>query len=170
VGICGSGIVDVLAAMKRLDIVEVNGRMSRCSEYVLVEAARTGTGRDITVTRRDVREIQLVKASIATGTAFLLEELETDQASVEKLHVAGAFGNYLDVDNAVYIGLLPTLPRDRFAAIGDGALKGAFLCLTGGEKAFDRASALARGTAHIELAVRPGFQDRFLASLDLTSR
>lgn len=170
VGICGSGIVDVLAAMKRLGIVETNGKMSRFSEYVLVPASRTGTGRDITVTRRDIREIQLVKASIATGAMFLLEELEAEQSSLEKMYVAGAFGNYLDIDNAVYIGLLPDLARDRFASIGDGALKGAFMCLTGGEKTVEQASALARGTTHLELAGRPGFQDRFLSSLELTSR
>jgi len=167
VGICGSGMVDVTAALRKLGVVDAGGRMREYAEYLLVEASRSGTGADITITRKDIREIQLVKASIATGVTFLLEELGVEHGSLERFYVCGAFGNYLDVENAIRIGLLPNLPLERFVAMGDGALKGAFICLTEGKPAFEVAKSVARGTVRIELAGRPDFQDRFLGNLDL---
>jgi uncharacterized 2Fe-2S/4Fe-4S cluster protein (DUF4445 family) len=166
-GICGSGIVDVIAALRRLGEIDARGRMPGQAEYVVVEAARSGTGRDITVTRHDVREIQLVKASIATGLTFLLERYGLGFEQVEKFYVAGAFGNYLDLANARFIGLLPDLPPDRFEPVGDAALKGAYICLTGGAPALERARRIAFETEHLELAGRPEFQKRFIESLRL---
>lgn len=167
VGICGSGIVDAVAALRRIGVVETSGRMRDCEEYVLVEAASSGNGRDITITRKDIREIQLVKASIATGMMFLQERFGIERGLLSRLFIAGAFGNYLDVENARYIGLLPDLPAGRFEPIGDAALKGACLCLIEGAPALMRAREIAYGTEHLELATRPEFQKRFIANLDL---
>ena len=86
---------------------------------------------------------------------------------VQKLYVAGAFGNYLDIANARYIGLLPDLPPDRFSPIGDAALKGALTCLVEGSPASKTARAIAYGTEHLELANKPDFQKRFLRSMNL---
>ncbi len=169
VGICGSGIVDAVAALRRVGAVEPSGRMPGRQEYVLVPAARSGTGRDITVTRKDIREIQLVKASIATGMMFLLERFGLDCGCLARLFIAGAFGNYMDIGNARYIGLLPDLPAERFEPIGDGALSGAYICLVGGSAARERARSMAFGTEHLVLATRPDFQGRFLDNLDLDS-
>lgn len=166
-GICGSGIVDVIAALRKLDVIDEQGRMREHAEFVLVGAADSGTGRAITITRQDIREIQLVKASIATGLMFLLERFGLGFEQVEKFYVAGAFGNYLDLANARVIGLLPDLPPDRFEPIGDAALKGAYICLTGGAPALERAREIAFETEHLELAGRPEFQKTFIESLRL---
>jgi|BarGraNGADG00312_1021997.scaffolds.fasta_scaffold08150_2 uncharacterized 2Fe-2S/4Fe-4S cluster protein (DUF4445 family) len=168
-GICGSGIVDVVAALRRLEVVEKSGRMRDYQEYVLVRASKSGTGRAITVTRGDIREIQLVKASIATGISVLLDALGIGYDELERFYVAGAFGNYLDIENARYVGLLPNLPPNKFVPIGDAALEGAYITLTGGEDARARASTIAQGTSHIELAARPDFQARFIDNLNLDS-
>lgn len=166
-GICGSGIVDAVATMRRQGIVEECGRMPDRAQCVIVPAGESGTGHDITVTRNDVREIQLVKASIATGIGFLLEETGSSIEQLERIYVAGAFGNYLDIANARFIGLLPDIASERFEAVGDAALKGAYMVLTGGAEALERVHAIAYGTDHLELATRSGFQRRFLDNLDL---
>ncbi len=166
-GICGSGIVDAVATLRRLGVVEACGRMPQYTEYAIVGAAESGNGQDVTVTRKDIREIQLVKASIATGMGVLLEEFGIGVDDLECIYVAGAFGNYMDVENARYIGLLPDLPADRFEPIGDAALKGAYIVLTGGAEAMGRATDIALGTDHVVLAARPDFQGRFLDNLDL---
>ena len=169
VGLCGSGMVDAVAALRRIGVVEASGRMTGRAEYTLVTAAESGTGRDITITRKDIREIQLVKASIATGMMYLLERAGIECGALAKLFIAGAFGNYLDIGNAKYIGLLPDLPAERFEAVGDAALKGAYLWLTGGDEARARAGELAFGTEHLELAGAPRFQEVFIGNLDLES-
>ncbi|MBU1669872.1 MAG: DUF4445 domain-containing protein [Actinobacteria bacterium] len=166
-GICGSGVVDAVACLRRLGVIEVNGRMAGRAEYVLAEAAESGTGHAITITRQDVREIQLVKASIATGLGFLLERSGAGYGDIERFFVAGAFGNYLDIDNSRSIGLLPDLPPERFRPVGDAALKGACLALTGGRRTLDRARDIAFATDHVELAGSPDFQPRFIDALGL---
>jgi uncharacterized 2Fe-2S/4Fe-4S cluster protein (DUF4445 family) len=166
-GICGSGVVDAIACLRHLDVIDANGRMQGCAEYVLAESAESGTGHAITITRKDVREIQLVKASIATGLEFLMERSGAGYDDIDRFFVAGAFGNYLDIDNSRSIGLLPDLPPERFRPIGDAALKGAYLALTGSQRALDRARDIAFSTSHVELAGDPEFQPRFIDALAL---
>lgn len=166
-GICGSGIVDAVAALREIGVVEESGRMPGIAEYVLVPAGESADGREITVTRKDIREIQLVKGSIATGLKFLMGRYGIGFEDIDRFVVSGAFGNYLDIANARRIGLLPDLPDERFQPIGDGALEGAYLCLVGGEPELERAREIAAGTEHMELAGRPDFQRVFIDSLRL---
>lgn len=168
-GICGSGIVDAVAALRRIGVVEADGKMPGGPEYVIVPAAESATGRAVTVTRKDIREIQLVKGSIATGLKFLVEDRGVGFDEIEAVYVAGAFGNYLDIGNARGIGLLPDLPLERFKAIGDAALEGAYLCMIQGEPGLERARRLALETERLELAGRPEFQRVFIGSLRLAA-
>lgn len=167
-GICGSGIVDAIAVLREIGAVEEDGRMPGRAEYVLAPPEESATGRAVTVTRKDVREIQLVKGSIATGLKFLAEHRGVEFDSIEAVYVAGAFGNYLDVENARRIGLLPDLPAVRFRSMGDAALEGAYLCLVAGEPGLKLARRIAAETEYLDLAGRPDFQRVFINSLRLT--
>lgn len=174
IGICGSGIVDVMAELHRTGCINDRGRFQRGvggvregprgPEFELVPADRSGTGRAITVGQEDVNEIQLAKGAIATGIEVLLEMTGTDPASVEELVVAGAFGSYINLDSAMAIGLLPRLPNARLQQVGNAAgvgAKAALLSLR--ERA--RAGRIARRTSYMELTTYPGFQRRFAHSM-----
>jgi uncharacterized 2Fe-2S/4Fe-4S cluster protein (DUF4445 family) len=174
VGICGSGIVDAIAELRRTERINERGRFQRDApgvregdrglEFVLVRASRSGTGRDIVVSQGDVNEIQLAKGAIAAGVEILLEMTGTPRDSVEELIVAGAFGSYLDLDSALAIGLLPRLPRASLRRVGNAAGAGAKAALVSlRERA--HASRIAQRTGYLELTAHPGFQRRFARSM-----
>lgn len=176
VGICGSGIVDAVAELYRTGRIDHRGRLrpdapgvvlgERGLEVVLAPAAGNGIGRDIAITQGDVNEVQLAKGAIACGMSILLEATGTDPASVDEVVVAGAFGSYLDLDNALAIGMLPRLPRASYVQIGNAAGTGAKAALLSlRERA--RAREIARETSYLELTTYPGFQRRFATSMHL---
>jgi uncharacterized 2Fe-2S/4Fe-4S cluster protein (DUF4445 family) len=133
-GICGSGVVDVLAGLVKSGVVDKTGRMqahdlvrrgSGGLEYLVSE----GVNSDIVFTQNDVRALQLAKGAIATGCSLLLAHVGLAPDDVRHIDVAGAFGNYLDLDNALAIGLLPRIPLDRIAFVGNAAGVGAQMSL-----------------------------------------
>ncbi|MGD2177798.1 MAG: ASKHA domain-containing protein, partial [Anaerolineae bacterium] len=140
VGICGSGILDSVAELRRIGVLNENGSMVRNShprvrqpgdrpEFVLVAAGENGARQDIVITRRDVSEIQLAKGAIRAGVEVLLAEAGVGIDHVERVVVAGAFGTYLDVASARAVGMFPALPLDRFDQVGNAAGIGAKLAL-----------------------------------------
>jgi uncharacterized 2Fe-2S/4Fe-4S cluster protein (DUF4445 family) len=166
-GICGSGILDAVAQLHLAGVLTENGWMqleghSRMRqqgdqrEFVLVEADRQAERKEITVTQDDIREIQLAKAAIQTGIQVLLAENGLLLESVDKVIIAGAFGSYIDVANAVAIGMLPALPLDRFTQVGNPAGIGAKLALLSGPKRAE-AQLLQGRVNYIELAKYPRF-------------
>ena len=174
VGICGSGIVDVMAELHRTGRINERGRFQRSVpgvregarglEFELVPGSASGTGRDVVVGQEDVNEIQLAKGAIAAGVEILLEINHTPPEAVEELIVAGAFGSYLDLDSALAIGLLPRLPRARLRQVGNAAgvgAKGALVSL----RERSHASRIAHRTGYMELTTHPGFQRRFARSM-----
>jgi uncharacterized 2Fe-2S/4Fe-4S cluster protein (DUF4445 family) len=174
VGICGSGIVDAVAELYRTGRIDFRGRLrpdvagvvpgERGLEVVLAPAATSGTGRDIAITQGDVNEIQLAKGAIECGVSILLDATDTDPASVEEVVVAGAFGSYLDLDNALAIGLLPRLPNASYVQVGNAAGTGAkALLISLRERA--RAREIAHEAGYVELTAYPGFQRRFAKSM-----
>ncbi|MBL8056372.1 MAG: DUF4445 domain-containing protein [Anaerolineales bacterium] len=174
VGICGSGIVDALAELRRAGLMNERGRLDRGApgvrpnehgpEFVLAPASQTGTGREVVVTQGDVNEIQLAKGAIQTGIGILLEATETPPEAVDEVIIAGAFGSYLNLDSALDIGLLPRLPRARYSQVGNAAGVGAKAILLS-LKERSRAQHIARRTGYIELTTFPGFQRRFAFSM-----
>lgn len=176
-GICGSGIVDALGQLHRAGVVSSNGRIRLDShprvreagalrEFVLVEEDATA-GRDaIAVTQGDVREILLAKAAIQTGIGVLLAESGLSEPDLDAVVIAGAFGSYLDVENAVAIGMLPRLPLARFKQVGNAAGMGAKLALVS-SAARARASELRRRIDYLELASYPRFAHRYADSCRL---
>ena len=140
VGICGSGILDSVAELRRIGVLKENGSMRRNShprvretgdrpEFVLVPAGEKGALNDIVISRKDVSEIQLAKGAIRAGVEVLLAEAGIEIEEVERVVVAGAFGTYLDVASARAIGMFPPLPLDRFDQVGNAAGIGAKLAL-----------------------------------------
>ena len=174
VGICGSGVVDAVAELHRTARMDHRGRLrpsapgiragDRGAEFLLADAARSGTGRDIAITQGDVSEIQLAKGAIATGIQILLEATGTDPAAVDEVVVAGAFGTYLNLDSALDIGLLPRLPHAAYVQVGNAAGTGARAALLSLQER-SRARKIAHGTAYVELAAYPGFRRRFARSM-----
>ncbi len=170
VGICGSGILDVVAALLDGGLVKPTGALKTGVEpgqtggYVLVPASQTGVGRDLTVTRKDVHEIQLAKSAIRSGIEILLQEAGLTYADLDEFIVAGAFGTYLDLRSAVRTGMFPPLPLDKFRQIGNAAGVGARQMLLSLDKR-QEAEQLAGRIGYIELTSRPAFTPLFMEHL-----
>jgi uncharacterized 2Fe-2S/4Fe-4S cluster protein (DUF4445 family) len=178
VGICGSGIIDALGQLHLAGALSANGRIQLDShprvrevdgrrEFVLVPVENVAGRSDaIAVTQEDVREILLAKAAIQTGIDVLLADAGLAPADLEVVVIAGAFGSYLDVSNAVAVGMLPPLPLDRFRQVGNAAGMGAKLALTSAA-AREQARELRERVEYIELAGYPGFSRRYADSCRL---
>lgn len=157
-GICGSGLVDAIACGLDAGMVLPAGRLRAG-----IESLRLSNG--VEVTQKDIRELQLAKAAIASGLE-LLEELA--QAQVHRLHLAGAFGNYLRPSSARRIGLLPSERSGAGCAVlpaGNAALRGARMLLLAPWGRATRLQQLRERTTHVELAAHPRFQDAFVDAL-----
>lgn len=185
-GLCGSGLVDVIAELVRVGAVAETGRMltreeasalpekvrERLAEnedgmeFVLARADEAYAGEPITLTAWDVRETQLAKAAIYGGMELMLHQVGAEPGDVEQLLLAGAFGNYIRRESALAIGLIPSVAAERIASIGNAAGVGArlMLCSLSERK---RAQEIARNTRHVELSEREGFYDRFADAMML---
>lgn len=177
VGICGSGILDIVAELRRNDILMENGAMRRDGhsrvreagdrpEFVLVEAGERGALNDVVITRKDVSEIQLAKGAIFAGVQVLLAEAELEPEDIDRVVIAGAFGTYLDVDSALVIGMFPRLPKERFDQVGNAAGIGAKLALLS-RRCRDVAREIAHQVEYIELTTHPDFSKIYMSSMDL---
>jgi len=173
VGICGSGVLDTLAQLHLAGIINEGGRMKdnhphvrtrrKQREFVLVGKKEHGEGPDIVLTQGDVRELQLAKAAIRTGIQVLLETNGRAEEDIVQVIIAGAFGSYIDVASAMTIGMLPSLPLDRFRQVGNAAGMGAKLALTS-LSSRARAKKIASKVEYAELAGAPDFNEIFVAA------
>ena len=159
VGLCGSGLLDLTAALLELGEIDETGRMA--SEACALPGTR------VRLTQKDVREVQLAKAAIRAGIELLLRGLGAATDDVRQVLLAGAFGNYLRPTSACRIGMIPSALLDRVVPIGNAACEGAKLCALS-RAAFEHAKALAKGTDFVELASLPGFQDCFVNALEFS--
>ena len=177
VGICGSGILEVVAELTGAGVVDTRGVLRRDrpgvrldennrAEYLLVPAANTGHGRDVVVTRKDIHEIQLAKGAIRAGIEILLGHAGITAAEVDDWIIAGAFGTYLDLDAAQRIGMFPRQPLERFHQVGNAAGVGAKQMLLS-RKARLLSSRIVDRVSYIELTVQPEFTDVYVAALEL---
>jgi uncharacterized 2Fe-2S/4Fe-4S cluster protein (DUF4445 family) len=176
VGMCGSGILDAVAQLKLAGVLDRRGSMrkenplvrqgERGPEVIIAPALVTRHGRDIVLSRKDVSEIQLAKGAIRAGIEILLEQAGLGQEDVDQVIIAGAFGSYIDIDNAVTIGLFPPLPQERFRQVGNAAGMGAKLSLLSSAQRAE-AAALASQVAYLELTNHPGFVSEFARAMSL---
>ncbi len=174
-GICGSGIVDVTAEMLKAGIINVMGafnkhlRSTRLHsedelEFVIVRRKETSTGQDITITQRDIREIQSAKAAIHTGTVTLMRRRNVTERDIDTVLIAGAFGSYIDPTNARIIGMYPEIELEKVKVVGNAAGTGARMALTS-KKARSQAEEVSRQIKYVELATESDFQADFCNSL-----
>jgi len=171
VGICGSGILDVVAELYTAGVLDKSGRMidthprvrtgEKQSEFLLVSETEREENPAIVLTQQDVRELQLAKGAIRAGIQVLLEAKDRSEAEIEQVIIAGAFGSYIDISSAMTIGLLPTLPLERFQQVGNAAGMGARLSLISSRKRAE-AQAVASRVQYIELATTPIFMPNFI--------
>jgi uncharacterized 2Fe-2S/4Fe-4S cluster protein (DUF4445 family) len=171
VGICGSGIVDAIAQLYLSGVIGEGGRIMGDQpgvrsykgqrEFMLVSREERKGKPAITVTQRDVRELQLAKAAIRTGIQVLLSTSGCAEDDIKQVIVAGAFGTYINMSSAVAIGMLPALPLDSFRQVGNAAGMGAKLALIS-LKSRGRAQDIASRVRYIELAGSPLFQPTFV--------
>jgi uncharacterized 2Fe-2S/4Fe-4S cluster protein (DUF4445 family) len=175
-GLCGSGILDALAQLYLAGVVDTRGRMGEhprvrdtdgTREFVLIgEDEDDGNRPAITLTEKDVRELQLAKAAMRTGINVLLRTNGVTADEIDQVIIAGAFGTYIDVASAVAIGMLPRLPLDRFRQVGNAAGMGAKLALISRSKRAE-AQALARRIDYVELAADSQFARTFAQAMYL---
>jgi uncharacterized 2Fe-2S/4Fe-4S cluster protein (DUF4445 family) len=165
VGVCGSGLLDVVAQMRLNGILNRSGRMGEhvrvrketVAEFILAE--RPGQ-EPITISQKDVRELQLAKAAIRAGIQALVLAEGLTENDIEQVVIAGAFGTFIDISSAVTIGMLPNLPLERFSQVGNAAGTGARLALISTTQRA-KADDIAQRDGYIELASVPNFQITF---------
>jgi uncharacterized 2Fe-2S/4Fe-4S cluster protein (DUF4445 family) len=179
-GICGSGLIDLLAGLLDAGIIDWTGliqvderdalppplrdRVVMRGEERQVIVARPGehgASRELVLTQDDVRQVQLAKGAIASGIAMLQKVSGVPWDDVKELMLAGGFGNYISIASALRIGLIPPLPVERVRYVGNAASLGAQICLLS-EPERARAAAVAARIEHVSLAAHPDFEQIFV--------
>ena len=184
-GVCGSGLVDLVAAMLRTGVIEQTGMMRTADDlaaggesalaarvvqgergraFVLVPETEGAGGRAVRVTQRDVRELQLAKGAIRAGIEIMMKELGVGPGDVRRVYLAGAFGNYIRPESALTIGLMPHFPNAEVVPVGNAAGSGARLALLSSAARAEATRILER-VEYLELSGRPDFQDAFAEAM-----
>lgn len=168
VGVCGSGVLDALAALHRGGMVDARGRIVAGHAGTVLHAGQRAAelAPGVLFTQADVRAVQLAKAAIRTALDLLLAEAGVVHDAIDCFVIAGSFGAYIDLASAVAIGLLPDLPPARFHQVGNAAGRGVRMALASVHER-RRAAELADRCRPLELSSRKDFQPAFLANLGL---
>ncbi len=179
VGLCGSGILDSVAQLYLDGVVDASGRMSEehprvqgtgaKREFVIASAEQSKFKTPITLTQNDVRQIQLAKGAIRAGIKVLLEDAGLAPGDLDRIIIAGAFGTYIDVTNAIAIDMLPDVPLERFEQVGNAAGMGAKMALLSVTQR-ERARQIAARDRYIELTNTPDFMMVFANSMNLGAK
>jgi uncharacterized 2Fe-2S/4Fe-4S cluster protein (DUF4445 family) len=177
-GICGSGLISLVAEMFLTGIVDKGGHIDESlpsprirrgghgAEYVVVWGKDTANGDDITITAVDIDNLLRAKAAVYAGFNVLADRVGVELDSVERVLIGGAFGRYINVEKAVDIGLLPDLPWERFEFLGNTSVKGAYLALLDREMRAEVAG-IASAMTYIELSADNSFYEAFTSALFL---
>jgi uncharacterized 2Fe-2S/4Fe-4S cluster protein (DUF4445 family) len=184
VGLCGSGLVDVVAQLYRRGLMDPTGRLRSADDlrgkvpdsltsrlvsvdgvraFVLATAQETGA-RPVLFTQKDIRQLQFAKGSIASGIKVLMKTMGVKPEDVQEVLLAGAFGSYIHPDAARIIGLVPPVPLDRIRAVGNAAGEGAKIALLSYRER-EAAEAMPARVEYIELSGREDFNDIFMGVL-----
>ena len=182
-GICGSGLVDAISELLKAGVITKSGRFAKkevikdtyLSErltgsagpdlsFILAREGGQGRNPEVGLTQKDIREIQLAKGAMAAGVEILLDVADKKLDDIKNVYLAGAFGNYIDIENAVRISILPDVPRERIHPIGNSAGAGACLMLKE-PGLWETAAGLINKAEHVELASHKDFQDIFVGKL-----
>ena len=177
-GICGSGLINLLAALLEGNILAPNGRFREDldtpriregedgREYVLAWAEQTASGEDLTVSEVDIENLMRAKAAMFAGYLTLIDSVGLKLQDIDQVILAGAFGSFINLENAISIGLMPDLPRERFQFVGNGSLLGATV-LAFSRDLLEEERRVADMMTNFELSETPGFMDQYIAALFL---
>ena len=183
-GICGSGLLDAVICLVQAGIIEPGGRIvdageipkefaslsdnlqegERGNEFILAAAEESSIGGPIVIIQRDVREVQLAKGAIAAGIQILMDRLDIRADDLDKVMLAGAFGNYVRKESAIAAGMIPDVALSKVHLVGNAAGEGAKLALISLDMRED-ADRIAESIEYVELTTEPGFQERFADAL-----
>jgi uncharacterized 2Fe-2S/4Fe-4S cluster protein (DUF4445 family) len=174
IGLCGSGLIDVVAELFKAGFINGKGKFTREGErirrdeygigsFVLAYATETATGRDITVSEIDIDSFIRAKGAIYSAIMTLLKPLGFTTDDLESVMVAGGIGSGINIGNAINVGMLPRLPTDKYSYIGNSSLAGAYAALTS-LRAAEQLGDIARNTTYVELSTQPGYMDEFIAA------
>ena len=176
VGICGSGIIDLICQMLITGIIDRRGKIHRdidnerirfneheIGEYVLAFKEEYDLETDITVNEVDIDNFIKAKGAIYSGASVLIESLGMDFSVVDKVYIAGGIGNNLDIENSILIGLLPDIEREKFVYIGNSSLVGSYLALIS-KDAKNKLIDIGNEMTYVELSVYPTYMDEFISA------
>lgn len=183
-GICGSGLLDAVAEMYKAGVIDSMGRMLSYEEgeklppslrerlttcqgercFVLSRGEENLLGRDIFISQRDVRELQLAKGAMRAGIEILLKKKGIEADDLEGVFLAGAFGNYIRKESALAVGLLPPLPLDKIFMVGNAAGRGAMMALAS-PFYLRQAEEIVKNCHYIELSALPEFTNYFMDAM-----
>ena len=174
VGICGSGIIDVIAELYRTSAISAKGHFVRenrrilrdehgMSRYVLAFDSESDTGREIAITEVDIECFIRAKGAIFSAIHIMLSSLDMDVSVLEHIYVAGGIGSGINMDNAVRIGMFPDVDRELFTYIGNSSLAGAY-ALTLSTAAEEKVQQLASNMTYLELSTEPRYMEEFVAA------
>ncbi len=180
-GICGSGLIDAIACLRKQGLIDETGHMLSCQEAAEVCGAEIAAhmiqkenmtaflfdphAPQVYLTQKDVREVQLAKGAISAGILLLEKHLGITHEDIQTIYIAGAFGNYMNPENACNIGLLPAALKTRIQSIGNAAGEGAKIALLNKEELAETVR-LSQQVEFLELAAIPEFQDCFVDELE----
>ena len=174
VGLCGSGIIDLIAELFRCGIINAKGifvregaRVARdkhgIGRYILAHAPESATGREIALNEVDIDNFIRAKGAIYSAIDTLLSAMDMDDSVLEGIYVAGGIGSGINMKNAVRIGMFPNVPLELFHYIGNSSLAGAYTMALSDE-ANSKTEEVARNMTYMELSTHPGYMDSFVAA------
>ncbi len=174
-GICGSGLLDLLAEMYRTGVLSRNGKLQpACGsdslvdrggelQFVIVPRERTAVDDAIVITQADVSNLIRSKAAIYAAVSVLVKSVDVAMDDIRHIYLAGGFGNYLNVRSAIVLGMLPDVPPERVQFVGNTAIAGARAAILS-ETALDRIESVARMMTYIDLMANPMYMDEFVSA------
>ena len=177
-GLCGSGLISLMAEMFIADVIDKSGNVNlelptdrvregeHGAEYVVVWGDKTESGDDIVITNVDLDNLMRAKAAIYAGFSILARSVGLTLDAVERVLIGGAFGQYINVENAIQIGMLPDMPYDSFQFLGNTSVRGAYMALISREMR-ERVEEVGQMMTYLELSADNTFFDEFNAALFL---
>lgn len=176
IGICGSGIIDLICQMLLTGIIDRRGKIHRdidneriifneyeIGEYVLAFKEEYNLDHDITINEVDIDNFIKAKGAIYSGASVLIESLGMDFSVIDKVYISGGIGNNLDIENSILIGLLPDIEREKFIYIGNSSLVGSYLALIS-KDAKKKLQEIGSEITYVELSVYPTYMDEFISA------
>jgi uncharacterized 2Fe-2S/4Fe-4S cluster protein (DUF4445 family) len=176
-GICGSGIIDLVSVLLKQGIIDRSGKFIRknskqiktvdgLKRFILTEGKKTHSGKPIYITESDIENVITAKAAIFAAMNLLLRRLDLSFSDIKDLFIGGAFGNYIDVENAIAIGLFPSIPRERIHFVGNTSIMGAKI-VAFYKEAFYKISKIRKDTTYYDLMGEEDYLDEFRKAMFL---